>query len=295
MLSLFPRIVVGAAVVMAAAGCSQRPSLNVRGRAGADQIPALIDIKGAAVTSGFSLGVLREQRSLPSFQITKHPVTNAQYAACVQAGACSTSDGSSCGEGAFTPYGSYRTPNYSRGSDDSPAVCVGRQEAAAYCQWIGGRLPTFDQWLLAARGQTPKRYAWGNAATSCDQHPLLPQVIAQLRRQGFIEETAAARLPECPATNFDASVLAVGHHPAGASPSGIEDVMLTPGELLAGDSGSMFNACSNGSTHCVVFGMEPATIDSVETFFTSAKTGGQDPDGLAVVAHAYSFRCVLER
>ena len=86
---------------------------------------------------------------LNTFFIDKFEVTHAQYRAFVQQ------------TGRRVPP-DWTGGVYAAGMDQHPVIYVTWNDASAYCQWDGKRLPTEAEWERAAKGSDGNRYPWGN-------------------------------------------------------------------------------------------------------------------------------------
>lgn len=89
----------------------------------------------------------RQQIDVPPFSIQKTEVTNAQYRRCRLAGACTDP---------IVP-----TEFQDRTYDDYPVTWVTATQAAAFCTWLGAKLPNTYQWERAARGTDGRKWPWG--------------------------------------------------------------------------------------------------------------------------------------
>ena len=87
--------------------------------------------------------------TVESFSLDVNLVTVAEYTACVKAGKCS--DKTSGGD-----YGI-------AGKDKHPINGVTWKMANGYCEWVGKRLPSAEEWEYAARGgEKATDFSWGN-------------------------------------------------------------------------------------------------------------------------------------
>jgi formylglycine-generating enzyme required for sulfatase activity len=103
---------------------------------------------------------------------------------------------------------------------DHPATDVTRAEAEAFCERIGARLPTADEWEALARGHDARAYPWGDV----------------------FDETRCA----CAESGWGWTV-PVTAHPQGAGPFGAEQLAGNVWEWVAGSTPDGWGIVRGGS------------------------------------------------
>lgn len=131
--------------------------------------------------------------TLPAFFIDRHPVTNAQFKAFLDATGYRPAD-------AHNFLRHWRDGAPAPGDERRPVVWVSLEDSRAYARWAGKRLPHEWEWQYAAQGTDGRAYPWGDTWDEA-------AVPAPYRGR---------ELPVAPE---------VGLHPRGASPFGVEDLV----------------------------------------------------------------------
>lgn len=112
----------------------------------------------------FPYGAAKQSCDLPDYRIGRYLVTQAQYAEFLQAHPeipVPYVDEDWARVYNWDP----EQRSYPAGRSNQPVVLVTWEEALAYCTWMGGRLPTQEEWERAARGIDGRSYPWGETFT----------------------------------------------------------------------------------------------------------------------------------
>jgi formylglycine-generating enzyme required for sulfatase activity len=197
-----------------------------------------------------------------SFWIDETEVTNDLYRQCVTAGECRRPWSIGCNTAQIS-YDESQMGNY-------PVACVAWEDAAAYCQWSGGRLPTEAEWEKAARGTDGIVYPWGNQSSNCQL----------ANRDGCLAFSAA-----------------VGSYLSGASPYGVLDMAGNVAEWTADWYDPAYYADSpelnpTGSTTGELKVVRGGAWNSLPFAIRVTARFGAEP---AHVSPALGFRCVQDQ
>jgi formylglycine-generating enzyme required for sulfatase activity len=200
----------------AAAACGGPPAERISPTDGKVmvRVPAGEFVMGAKADDRDAAGDEQPQHTvyLDAFWMDKTETTNAQYRRCVEAGACRPPEYSF----SYTRDHYFDDPTF----DHYPVIWVSWDDARAYCEWAGKRLPTEAEWEKASRGPQARRYPWGEEppdgrlANLCDANCPFDY------RHPDIDDKYADTAP-------------VGSYPAGASPYGLLDMAGNVWEWVA--------------------------------------------------------------
>jgi formylglycine-generating enzyme required for sulfatase activity len=96
----------------------------------------------------FVTEVPRERITFRGFYIDQYEVTNAQYKEFVD-------------DTLYPPPPHWEKGLYPQNTENHPVTFVSWDDAQAYAQWAGKRLPTAEEWEIAARGLRGQTFPWG--------------------------------------------------------------------------------------------------------------------------------------
>ena len=156
--------------------------------AGIEVPDGMVYVPGGKTQIGSDAGLPAErpvfEAQVQPFFMDKHPVTVAQFRAFVEATGYET-EAERFGNAGILDYTAHGWrmidgatwhhplgPDQPPALDDHPVTQVSWNDAVAYAEWAGKRLPTEVEWEHAARGARNDRrpYAWGQALVSQGQH-----------------------------------------------------------------------------------------------------------------------------
>lgn len=180
--------------------------------------------------SDFAAALPRHTVYLNGFWIDRTEVTNAQFARFIQATRYRT-DAATNG-GAWVQTGpdaeqlsgvTWRQPDGPAGDYTDrlshPVVNVSWNDAVAYCEWVGARLPSEAEWEKAARGRDGRIWPWGNRFTG--------------RRANYCDVNCPLKWRDESADDAYARTAPVGTYRLGASPYGVLDMAGNVAEWVA--------------------------------------------------------------
>jgi formylglycine-generating enzyme required for sulfatase activity len=146
---------------------------------------------------------------VPAFYMDKHPVTNKQFKTFLN----------------VTHYVPKDTANFLKhwtdrkiptGQENYPVVYVSYEDALAYANWTGKRLPTEVEWQYAAQTSSANEWPW------VQKKPVkrVEQVVTNTLTVSNVEGIDPQRC-----NLGDGKLYAVGKYPKGINPYGLEDLV----------------------------------------------------------------------
>jgi iron(II)-dependent oxidoreductase len=145
---------------------------------------------------------------MPSFYMDKHPVTNAQFQTFLEQSSYRPLDTTH-----FLKH--WKNGSIPTGQEHYPVIYISYEDARAFAQWAGKRLPTEIEWQYAAQTPDLRKWPWAkNANVQRERKVITPTLtVSKLQVDSTLCNSGNGRL------------YPVGAYPKGANPHGLEDLV----------------------------------------------------------------------
>ncbi len=145
---------------------------------------------------------------MPAFFMDKHPVTNAQFKTFLDQSQYVPTDTTN-----FLKH--WINGNIPAEQEQYPVIYVSYEDAKAYANWAGKRLPTEIEWQYAAQTPDLREWPWSKKATIKREEQVITNTltVSKLRGDPSLCNTGNGQL------------YPVGAYPKGANPHGLEDLV----------------------------------------------------------------------
>ncbi|PGH40073.1 MAG: sulfatase-modifying factor protein [Candidatus Nephrothrix sp. EaCA] len=148
--------------------------------------------------------------SMPAFWMDIFPVTNAQFNQFVKATQYKPSDRAN-----YLKH--WKNGKIPKGEENFPVIYVSYEDAKAYATWAGKRLPTEVEWQYAAQaGDSNREWPWGQDRSITKRKDSICKTLILMHLNGFDSARCNTR---------NGKLFAVGKHPKGANPYGLQDLV----------------------------------------------------------------------
>ncbi|MFA6126085.1 MAG: SUMF1/EgtB/PvdO family nonheme iron enzyme [Bacteroidales bacterium] len=173
--------------------------------------------------------------TISSFYMDKYPVTNEQYYEFIKATGYSPADTAN-----FLKNWVSRKPV--KGMEKYPVVYVSYEDAKAYAAWAGKRLPTETEWQYAAQTSDLRPWPWGDEKGVTREIETVTNTLTVSRIKGINPKYCNIGLGK---------MEAVGKHPKGANPFGLEDLVGSVWQMTNDeyDDGTVFYVIMKGGSY----------------------------------------------
>ena len=146
---------------------------------------------------------------IPTFFMDKHPVTNKQFKAFLDATGFQPKD-------SVNFLKNWINGKIPVGQENYPVVYISYEDAQAYTLWVGKRLPTEVEWQYAAQTSKANEWPWIQKT---------PIKRGQEVITGTLTVSNITGIDSMYCNLGDGKFYAVGKYPKGANPYGLEDLV----------------------------------------------------------------------